>query len=159
MTIPPNTAVLPSLLATHRLAKYWGTDSCSWRPARWISSWCGQGGNGATAPHKNLGERLDSEVLLQPPKGTYFPWAEGARYCPGKKFSLVEFTAVIARLFRTQAVTPLMEREENLEAANRRLLGLIEDSCQGLLIRVREPERAALVWKKRASSGLIQQDF
>ncbi|KAI9690926.1 MAG: hypothetical protein M1822_008546 [Bathelium mastoideum] len=147
LEIPPHTAVLSSLLATHGRPKYWDNDSCLWRPSRWIVT-SGLAFDDAGTELKTT-ERLASEALIQPEKGIYFPWAEGARYCPGKKFSLAEFVAIIARILRSYIVSPLHEGNEDEDSANKRILGLIDDSCQGLLIHIREPEKAALMVERR----------
>ena len=62
----------------------------------------------------------------------------------------MEYVAVLARLFASCTVRPVLEPGEDVDGARRRILGLIEDSCQGLLIHVREPEKAALVWERRS---------
>ncbi|KAI1485519.1 hypothetical protein F5X96DRAFT_659588 [Biscogniauxia mediterranea] len=38
---------------------------------------------------------------------TFIVWSEGARDCPGRKFSQVEFVATIASLFRDWRVNPV----------------------------------------------------
>jgi hypothetical protein len=50
--------------------------------------------------------------IIQPPLGMYNPWTAGPQVCPGKKFSQVEFVAIIARLFQKGKVTPKLEAGE-----------------------------------------------
>lgn len=96
LVIPARTFVFPSLVAVHTYPRYWGADSLSWRPSRWIIS-------------DSLGSRagLKTESLFMAVKGTYFPWSDGQRTCPGRKFAQVEFVAVIANLFRGYRVLPM----------------------------------------------------
>lgn len=76
--IPAKTLVLPNTMALHTHPRYWGEDALAWRPSRWIVPSTEQS-NGA-----NL-EFLDGESLRVPRQGTFVPWSEGARVCPGKK--------------------------------------------------------------------------
>jgi hypothetical protein len=70
--------------------------------------------------------------------------------CPGKKFSQVEFVAIMAGLFRDWRVEPVLEKGEDLAAASKRVMRLVEeDTGQVLLLQMLHPERAPLVWKKR----------
>ncbi|KAI7775546.1 hypothetical protein LA080_006695 [Diaporthe eres] len=82
--VPPNTMVIPSYATVHTDPKYWGSDSLTWRPSRWIQA--------AGAP--------GMEELITRQKGTFLGWSEGARDCPARKFSQVEFVATVATLLR-----------------------------------------------------------
>jgi cytochrome P450 len=73
--------VILNCSALHTLPSYWGADSLVWRPGRWLDG---------------------KEEIIQPPPGRSNPWTVGPRVCPGKKFSQVEFVAVIARLFQKE---------------------------------------------------------
>lgn len=46
----------------------------------------------------------NKEGLFTPQKGAYLPFSEGARVCPGKRFSPVEIIAVISLIFRNWSV-------------------------------------------------------
>ncbi|KAG0647532.1 Multidrug resistance fer6 [Hyphodiscus hymeniophilus] len=93
MTIPPDTHVYPNVIALHTNPAYWGEDCLMWKPSRWIRS-------NLTPPTASaMIDVLDSEELVDAPvKGSYIPWADGPRICPGKKFSQVEFVAAISVL-------------------------------------------------------------
>lgn len=135
IVIPPNTMVIPSYAAVHTELKYWGSDSLVWRPSRWIQG-------AAAAPGQ--------EDLVNPQKGTFLGWSEGARDCPARKFSQVEFVATIATLLRDWKVEPVPLDGESLDDARRRVLDLIkEDSGPVLLLQMLHPERASLTWKRR----------
>ena len=38
ITIPPQTYVLPNVVALQSHPDYWGSDSLTWRPSRWMDS-------------------------------------------------------------------------------------------------------------------------
>ena len=86
--IPPNTLVVANLMALQTHPRYWGQDSLTWRPSRWIlgSEKEGRG---------DLDNRFDNETLLKLEKRTFIAWSEGARSCLGKKFAQVEFVAAM----------------------------------------------------------------
>ncbi|KAL9596408.1 MAG: hypothetical protein Q9179_004620 [Wetmoreana sp. 5 TL-2023] len=140
--IPPKTLVMLNICAMHTNPRYWGEDSLNWRPSRWITtSLCDQ----KSGPQ----EPIEQETLFEPRKGTYLPWSGGARVCVGKKFSQVEFVAVMAVLFQKHRVEPVMETGESVEKARRRVVGVIEDSLLRMTLQVRDPTLAAISWKKR----------
>ncbi|KAI1130116.1 cytochrome P450 [Nemania abortiva] len=132
IAVPPDTMVIPSYSALHTHPRFWGPDPLTWRPQRWIE------------------KRNSVEELLTPQRGTFIPWSEGERSCPGKKFSQVEFVVTMAVLFRDWQVSPEPMRGETSEQSRARLLNLIEtDSAQVLLLQMLHPERAPLRWKRR----------
>ena len=137
--LPPNTMVIPSYAAVHTEPTYWGDDALTWRPSRWIK----RAGESTT----NI---LESEHLIPFQRGTFLGWSEGARDCPGRKFSQVEFVATMAMLFRDWRVDPVTEVGESLDVARTRILNLIKtDSAPVLLLQMLHPERAPLAWRKR----------
>lgn len=99
-TIPVKTYVSVNSIALHTMPRYWGSDSMVWRPNRWIP--CSQDAKGR-----------EDEKFLQPTPGSYVPWANGPRICPGKKFSQVEFVAVISCLLRRYRVEPVLLQGES----------------------------------------------
>ncbi|KAH7329695.1 cytochrome P450 [Stachybotrys elegans] len=132
ITIPPETMVIPSYAAIHTHPRFWSPDPLVWKPSRWIVSSQGK------------------EELLVPDRGTFIPWSEGERSCPGKKFSQVEVVATLAVILRSWKVEPVRQSQESIEDARRRVLQQIEtDSAQVLLLQMLHPERAPLVWRRR----------
>lgn len=71
-TIPAKTYVSVNSIALHTMPRYWRSDSLVWRPNRWII-------------RSSDAKGLEGEEFLQPPPGSYVPWANGPRICPGKK--------------------------------------------------------------------------
>jgi cytochrome P450 len=136
IVLPPKTMFIPSYAAVQTDPRYWGPDALEWRPSRWIRQ-------GRARP--------GDEELIAIERGTFLGWSEGARDCPGKKFSQVEFVATMAALFRDWRVTPApLHSGESREEAQKRVLDLIEhDSAPVLLLQMLHPEKAPLVWSKQ----------
>lgn len=142
LVLPPGTMIVPSYASLQTDPKYWGDDSLEWRPSRFIKS-----PDPATT---TLAASLDEEEFMTSDRGTYLAWSGGARDCVGRKFSQVEFVAVVASLFRDWRVGPVLAEGETPEGARRRVLGQIEDdSAPVLLLQMLHPERCPLVWSRR----------
>ncbi|KAI0146164.1 cytochrome P450 [Xylariaceae sp. FL1272] len=138
--IPPETMVIPSYAAVQADPKYWGLDSLTWRPSRWIETDAFGQGNSNT----------EVEKIVSPQRGTFLGWSEGARDCVGRKFSQVEFVATLATLVRDWYWEPVINPGETLEIARERVARQIEtDSSPVLLLQMLHPERSPLVWRKR----------
>ena len=134
--IPPNTGVNINVQALHSDAQTWGEDSLTWRPTRWLR----------TANQEN---NTGNEAFFEPAPGAYIPWADGPRVCLGRKFSQVEFVAVIASLlgrYRVKPAVPLREEEEG----RRQCLAMVNDSAiTAITLQMRKPGSVALKWEKR----------
>ena len=142
-TIPADTLVVPNLQAVQTHPRYWGSDSLVWRPQRWIIPQHDSNGS------EKESVDIESETLFVPGKGTYFPWSEGIRNCPGKKFAQVEFVATLAALLRDHVAEPVPRLGESLEQARERVMRVIQDSNVELLLQMREPEAAVVRWRRR----------
>lgn len=137
--IPAETLILPNSVALHTHPRYWGEDALTWRPSRWI----------VAQAERNNDAHLkfsDEELLRVPMQGTFVPWSEGARVCPGKKFAQVEFVAVIAGLFRTHHVNPIVHIGESTHHARQRIFDMVNDSNMGFLLQIRNPTSASVEW-------------
>jgi hypothetical protein len=122
-------------VALSTLPEYWGSNSLSWRPKRWIIK------------DKNS-ESLANEQLFQPRDGVYTPFASGPRVCPAKKFAQVEFVAVIAQLFRDHKCSPIQLQEESMLEVRKRVLDVVEDSNVVNTLKMLHPEKVRLRWEK-----------
>ncbi|KAH6670774.1 cytochrome P450 monooxygenase-like protein [Halenospora varia] len=131
ITVPPKTHVFPNIVALQTNPEYWGQDALDWKPTRWISR------PGSKAD-------LDQEELITPVKGSYIPWADGPRICPGKKFSQVEFVAVIAVLLWRHRVEVVPKGGESREEARKRVWEVVEDSGTKFTLQMRRPESVEL---------------
>ncbi len=141
-------------MALHTHPRCWGDDSLDWRPKRWILT-----SQTATTTHPkqepaDLGAILNAEHHLVPEKGTYFPWSDGARNCPGKKFAQVEFVAVMAALFRNHRVEPVPQAGETLSEARQRVLEVVKDSNVELLLQMRDPNNVKVKWRRRGGESV-----
>lgn len=102
-----------------------------WQPNRWIT------------------REESSETLFHPVEGSYVPWAAGPRVCPGKKFSQVEFVAVISSLLKDHRVRPVLMKGESEKNASERLLIVIRDSYIEVALKMRHPEKLRVRWEKK----------
>ena len=143
LSIDADTMVIPSLLAMHTHPRHWGKEALTWQPSRWILS----GNPNSEISNRSRSPIIDEELFV-PPKGTYFPWSDGPQNCPGKKFSQVEFVAVIACLLQKHRVRPLYLEGESQESARERILRVCEDSELVLLLRMRNADSVKLVWEQ-----------
>ncbi|KAF5681669.1 cytochrome P450 monooxygenase 3A7 [Fusarium circinatum] len=120
--IPKNTFVGVNLAGLHTSSASWGDNALQWLPSRWITA---------------------DEKLAPMPTGAFLPWAAGLRVCPGKKFSQVEFVAVMACLLKDYTVEPDAEGELK-EAASRALMEEAKQSSFNFLLKVKHPEKIKL---------------
>ncbi|KAK7974516.1 hypothetical protein PG989_016364 [Apiospora arundinis] len=169
--IPPGTLLIPSYIHVHNNPRIWGRDAREWKPERWIMQSSGNNTGNITVsnsdhyiPGQNTSEdRLDTEtthkscnidqerLLLPPSRGAYLGWSEGSRDCPGKKFSHVEWVAVLAALFRDWRVEPVQRQDETSAESQTRVLDFVASNTGygGLLLQLLHPERLPLVWTRR----------
>lgn len=142
LILPPNTMINLAHSSLQTDPRWWGEDSLTWRPSRFIK----------TAGIEGTNEKggIEKEEFITPRRGTFVGWSEGARDCPGRKFSQVEFVATIASLFRDHRVDPVKLEGESIEAARERVLDLIKtDTAFRLLLQMLHPEKAPLTWSRR----------
>ena len=129
-------------MSLHVQPRYWGHDSLTWRPSRWIV-------NETSTTSSDIGTRLGHEKLIVPKKGSFIAWSEGARNCPGKKFAQVEFVATMAALFHDFYAEPERQPGEPLSVARDRVLDVVKDSNVELLLQMRNPDDASVRWFPR----------
>lgn len=141
IVLPPKTMIVPSYASIQTDPKYWGDDSLAWRPSRFVKS-----------PERTEASpsTLDAEEFVVPKRGTFLSWSGGVRDCVGRKFSQVEFVAVMASLFRDWKVNPALADGETPEAARKRIHTQIEtDTGPVLPLQMLHPETLPLVWSRR----------
>ncbi len=131
-------------MALHTHPEYWGEDSLSWRPSRWIISTSNVEPGSLSIPSV-----IPKENMYKPIRGSYIPWAEGARNCPGKKFAQVEFVAVIVKLLSEYRVRVVPESGETIERARNRVVEAVEDSRLRLTLQMQNPNSAHLTFERR----------
>lgn len=139
--------VIPNYSALHTHPRYWGKDSLEFEPSRWITSGP-QPNQDASGPNA----ALSAEKFRELPKNNspFVGWSGGARSCPGRKFSQVEFVGVLVGLFRDYKVKPVPQAGEDDTMARARLLEQIrKDTGMKLLLQMLHPEKAILQWTRR----------
>lgn len=137
--IPPNTMTNANVIGSATFPEYWGEDHLDWRPSRWIE---------CSSQNQALKTKddLDRESLVQPQKarGAFIPWSGGARVCPGKKFSQVEFVAAISILCRTYRIEAVPLQGETARQARERCLEVVNDSETQVTLGMRRGESVSL---------------
>lgn len=102
--VPEGSFVHMNAFGVHRNPRYWkhgpskrtsaATDLNDFVPERWLPD-----AYTASAEHK-----AGSKTLYTPPRGAFLAFSEGARACLGRRFALVELTAVLAAVFSRYSV-------------------------------------------------------
>lgn len=91
---------------------------------------------------------------MEPTKGTYAPWADGPRVCPGRKVAQVEFVAVMATLFRNHRVSPVLLKGETAERSRGRLIDMVNDSAiLSITLQMKHPKKVSLLWTRKDKSN------
>lgn len=142
--IPANTFVYVNNHAIQQDPHVWGDNSQHWLPERWISREDAHSGNSG----------LDDETLLEYPAGAFIPWADGPRVCPGRKFSQVEFVAVLATAFLQHQVTPVKEFDRQTQAETERKLDtmLQRSEISTATLQMKEPKMVRFSWSSTTPS-------
>jgi len=138
---PPSTAININVQALHTDPQAWGSDALEWRPSRWLE---------ACSTPDNEKSMVAGEKLMEPEAGTFIPWADGPRACVGRKFSQVEFVAVLASLFRQYRVRPVRGNGESERDGKRALLSMVNGSAiSAITLQMQEPRSRSLRWVKQ----------
>ena len=143
--LPPNTFVIVNVEGLHTDPKIWGPDVLLWRPSRWLRP---------AQSEKATSPATIQESFIDPEPGAYIPWADGPRSCVGRKFSQVEFVAVLATLFSQYRVRPVLREGESEADGQRALQNMVDNSTiSAITLQMREPKKRALRWEKRVLDG------
>ena len=134
ITIAPGTLVGMNQYAAH-LSPRWGADAASFNPRRFI----------------RVDETTGREKLEVPRLGAdnagpvYAPWMVGPRSCPAKKFSQVEFCAIMVELL-TEWRVELLRREGESEELARERVGMVlsEEKYFNVSAHLKRPEAAGV---------------
>lgn len=104
-------------------------DPLAFRPSRWLSE--------------------DEQTFLEPAKGTFLPWSQGPRYCPGMKMSQVEFVSVFMTIFKSCRIEPALQGGETMDQAQERYKGIMRDSQPLITLQMKKPRDVKLRWTRR----------
>lgn len=134
ITIAPGTLVGMNQYAAH-LSPRWGADAESFNPRRFIRV------DEATGREKLEVPRLGADA-----KGpVYAPWMVGPRACPAKKFSQVEFCAIMVELLAEWRVELLRGEGESQEKARERVGRVLsEEKYFNVSAHLKRPEAAGV---------------
>ncbi|KAK7697181.1 hypothetical protein SLS64_013834 [Diaporthe eres] len=138
--LPPNTAVHLNVMGCHTMSEYWGPDHYEFKPSRWIKD-----------------ALASSEEFHQPTEDreAFFPWSLGARICPGKKFSQVEYVAIISHVLRRVRVEAIPLEGETPEATRVRVWENTRDSESQVTMNMRHPEKVRLRMIGRTAAASV----
>ncbi|KAH7067669.1 putative cytochrome P450 [Paraphoma chrysanthemicola] len=129
--ISTDTRVGFNIYGAH-LSPRWGPDPLSFNPKRFIAT------------------SSTGEETLRVPEGVLFaPWSLGARVCPGKKFSQVEFVAVLARIVADWRVDIVKIESVGEEEAKMRALDVLADKKFNVSVHLVRPGDVELVFVRR----------
>ena len=120
-TVPKNTFIHINAVGAQRNPQYWphspskvsskSHDLDDFVPERWLSSKTSVNKKRSPSPSETKiddgYEKASFESdggLFTPVRGSFIPFSEGARACPGRRFAQVEITAVLAAIFRIYTV-------------------------------------------------------
>jgi cytochrome P450 len=117
------------------LSPRWGSDALEFNPARFI-----------------IKDTDGTESVAVPDGVLFFPWAGGPRVCPGKKFSQVEFVALVANILSRYRVEAVAQENESETEARQRLLSVMDQKYFNISSHFRRPEDAAVRFVSRDST-------
>ncbi|KAF2731034.1 putative cytochrome P450 [Polyplosphaeria fusca] len=133
--VPAGTPVGIHQQGVHFSAR-WGADVMVFEPRRFIVSSVSESGE-------------KCEAVAVPEGVMYMPWAFGQRVCPGKKFSQVEFVALVAEILRGFRVEVVRGEGESEEEGRRRVLECLDDRFFNISAHLRRPEGARIRFVRR----------
>jgi cytochrome P450 len=134
VTIAPGTLVGMNQYAAH-LSPRWGPDAASFDPRRFIRV------DQDTGREKLEVPRLGAESK----RPVYAPWMVGPRACPAKKFSQVEFCAIMVELLAEWRVELLRGEGESEVLARERVGKLLrEEKYFNVSAHLKRPEAAGV---------------
>lgn len=143
--LSPSTTININVQALHTDPQTWGSDALDWRPSRWLRA-----SSSTVSSNDDDISSIVAENFIEPEVGTFIPWADGPRECVGRKFSQVEFVAVLASLFRQYRVRPVLKNEEGEADGKMALVRMVDDSAiSAITLQMLEPRSRSLRWERQ----------
>ena len=109
--IPDETFVHLNVVGTNRNPRYWLQSPDEFIPERWLPKPSDEIEQTAQQEQESTDgleiasfETTGGKSLVQPVKGSYIPFSEGMRACPGRRFAQVESTAALSAIFQKYSV-------------------------------------------------------
>lgn len=130
--VPKEVYVSTNFFGIHTDPRFWGPAGLEWKPERWI----------VRDPDTGV------EAIRTPKGGTFLAWSHGPRVCPGRKFSQVEFVAVLATLLYRYRLKPWVVPGTEMRTQNdasEALMLAVNDSQFSLTTKMARPEKAGVV--------------
>jgi cytochrome P450 len=84
-----------------------------------------------------------------PDSAFFAPWSLGARVCPGKKFSQVEFVAVLLHMLADWRIETVRGEGEAETEARERVLNVLERKTFNVSVHLVRPEEVRLRFVRR----------
>lgn len=125
--VPAGTIVSVHVDAVHYSPR-WGPDVEEFNPKRFITST----------------RNDEDEAFVIPTDCMHIAWVLGPRLCPGKKFSQVEFVAVIAHILFLYRIEVVRKTNESENEARTRLRYLLRDKYFNGSAHLRRPDDAQI---------------
>ncbi|KUJ18110.1 cytochrome P450 [Mollisia scopiformis] len=142
--VPAGTDISLAVVSTQHNPLYWGEDVWDFRPSRWLMP------PGYFPPPNSSNESPPHENLYCPPKGAFLAFSAGFRACLGKKFAQVEFSTLVAVLFKEYSVELVKEsKDETWEEARDKAMAKMHDRTTGIASRMKSKVKVRFV--KRGS--------
>ncbi len=111
--IPADAFVQVHCVGANRNPRYWPESPNDFIPERWLPK-TSTDKESISTEKNDVGDAYGLEVasfetsgtgsLFKPIRGSYIPFSEGARACPGRRFAQVEATAVLSAIFQRYSV-------------------------------------------------------
>ncbi|KAI9847766.1 MAG: hypothetical protein M1830_007328 [Pleopsidium flavum] len=159
--IPSRTMVNLSLNGLQFNPKYWGPAPRSYRPQNWDTRCeCHWNSNGADEKSNKVIDNFSTPpttpfaTIRTPLEGSYMPFSDGARGCLGKRFSQVEFAAVMTVVLRNHTVELGVGAGETVEAVRQRTSDILEGSLSHLTLSMQK--QVPLRFVERQQKGTLR---
>jgi cytochrome P450 len=172
--IPGNVFIHLNVVGTNRNPRYWPRSPDEFIPERWLpfrenkvlQKQAVDKNEDSVADGLEVASFETSGLasLLKPMKGSYIPFSEGARACPGRRFAQVEVTAVLSVIFQTYSVEldvsdwasdeeigkmPREKRKEVYEKAIQRASDIVRRSKQIITLQMRRGDYVPVRFVKK----------
>jgi cytochrome P450 len=150
ITVEPDMLVSAHFYGLH-LSPRWGRDAAQFDPRRFVSVSSATGEEALYVPPSTAAAKDKEEAEGDTGEGgpMYAAWLFGARICPGKKFSQVEFVAVMACIMSQYRIEVLREQDESEDAAKARLSAVLEEKFFNVSAHLRRPKDAGVTFVRR----------
>lgn len=139
--VEPDTLITALFSAMHASPR-WGADVHVFNPRRFVATDPNAAAGGQQAEGLTMPSDTDNAMFLA--------WVFGPRVCPGKKFSQVEFVAVVAQILSQYRIEVLIKEGQTAEEAKRQLSGVLGEKIFNVSTHLKRPGDAGVRFVRRA---------